>query len=664
MPLSFGPEICQDPAAAERREWLATNGIGGFACGTLAGLLTRRYHGLLVAALRPPLGRTLLVAKLDTTVRIGGREFPLYTNRWADGSLELAGLKHLTRFRLEGAIPIWTYQIGDAHLERAIWMEPGANTTYVRYQLVEAARPLSLAAQALVNRRNYHGETRAGGLELSVRSVEQGLEVAVQPAEAPYYLFAQEARVEPATEWYRDFYLAVEAERGLGAVEDHLHAGQFSAELAPGDSLTFVLTADPSADLDGDEALARRRRYEARRMEAVPTLTEAEVQAGARHGLVQAADAFIVRRALPDDPDGRTVIAGYPWFSDWGRDTMIALPGLTLATGRARTAARILRTFAHHIDQGMLPNRFPDEGETPEYNTVDATLWFFEAVGACYEATGDEALLRELTPALLEIIDWHERGTRYQIRVDPADGLLRAGEPGVQLTWMDAKVDDWVVTPRIGKPVEVNALWYNALRRAAGFARELGEDPARLEALAERARAGFARFWDEELGYCLDVLDGPQGDDPALRPNQLFAVSLPHSPLTPRQRKAVVDVCGRRLLTPYGLRSLAPGHPNYIGRYSGDRRARDGAYHQGTVWSWLIGPYVMAHLRVYRDPAQARTLLAPLLEHLNDYGLGTVSEIFDGDPPHTARGCFAQAWSVAELLRALAVLDSMQAETN
>jgi len=372
-----------------------------------------------------------------------------------------------------------------------------------------------------------------------------------------------------------------------------------------------------------------------------------------------------VRRPLLEEPDGRTVIAGYPWFGDWGRDTMISLPGLTLVTGRPDVAARILRTFARFVDQGMLPNRFPEVGEIPEYNTADATLWYFEAIRAYHAATGDDVLLRDLFPVLQEIIEWHRRGTRYHIHVDPADGLLYAGEVGVQLTWMDAKVGDWVVTPRIGKPVEINALWYNSLCSAAHFARRLGKPADRYEALAEQTHAGFARFWNEVAGYCYDVIDGPGGDDLALRPNQLLAVSLPHSPLSPEQQRAVVNVCARHLLTSHGLRSLSPDDQAYIGHYGGDQRRRDGAYHQGTVWSWLIGPFVSAHLRVYHDPALAQSYLLPLARHLAGHGIGSISEVFDGDPPFTPRGCIAQAWGVAELLRAWqATTDAKQAEEN
>jgi len=386
--------------------------------------------------------------------------------------------------------------------------------------------------------------------------------------------------------------------------------------------------------------------------------------------LVLAADQFVVQRALPGSGEGgsatggRSIIAGYPWFSDWGRDTMISLPGLVLTAGRPEVAARILRTFAQYVSEGMLPNRFPDTGDEPEYNTVDATLWYFEAVRAYHAATGDETLLRDLFPVLREIVAWHQRGTRYQIRLDPADGLLYAGEEGAQLTWMDAKVGEWVVTPRIGKPVEINALWYNALRAMAGFARRLGRPAADYEALANQVLAGFSRFWNEEAGCCYDVLDGPDGDDASLRPNQLFAVSLPHSPLDAEQQRAVVDVCARHLLTGYGLRSLAPHDPAYNGHYGGDRRQRDGAYHQGTVWGWLIGPFVAAHLRVYGDPAVARSFLQPLLRHLDDHCVGSLSEIFDGQPPFRPRGCFAQAWTVAEVLRAWQLTEGQDTEVG
>jgi predicted glycogen debranching enzyme len=368
--------------------------------------------------------------------------------------------------------------------------------------------------------------------------------------------------------------------------------------------------------------------------------------------LARAADQFVVARPTREEPGGKSVIAGYPWFGDWGRDTMIALPGLTVATGRPDVARPILTTFARYVDRGMLPNRFPDAGEAPEYNTVDATLWYVEAIRAYLAATDDDALLKDLFPVLEEIVRWHRQGTRYGIVEDPADGLLRAGEPGVQLTWMDARVGDWVVTPRIGKPVEVNALWYNALRALGGFARRLGRAAEPWDRLAARVAASFDRFWNDAAGYCLDVLDGPAGADATLRPNQIFAVALPESPLPAARQRAVVDACARHLLASFGLRSLDPRHPDYRGHYGGGPRERDGAYHQGPVWGWLLGPFVIAHLRVYGDAAAAQAFLRPVAHHLADYGVGTVAELFDGDPPHTPRGCIAQGWSVAETLRA------------
>jgi predicted glycogen debranching enzyme len=375
---------------------------------------------------------------------------------------------------------------------------------------------------------------------------------------------------------------------------------------------------------------------------------------------VLAADQFIVSRPVNDDPNGRSVIAGYHWFGDWGRDTMISLPGLTLATGRPQIGARILRTFARFLDRGMLPNGFPDACQAPEYNTADATLWYFDTVRQYVDATDDLDLLQELYPKLAEIIEAHLEGTRYHIHLDAQDGLLYAGESGVQLTWMDAKVGDFVVTPRIGKPVEINALWLNAVSAMVCFARRLGRNTTAYSYLAKRAQTGFARFWNADRNCCFDVLDGPNGNDAAIRPNQLFAVSLTESALTPEEQRGVVDVCTRRLLTSHGLRSLAPDDPQYKGHYGGTQFERDSSYHQGTVWAWLLGPYVLAHLRVYGDPDQAMRIIEPISDHLRVHGLGTVSEIFDGDAPFHPRGCIAQAWSVAEILRVWTAISAVR----
>ena len=650
--IGWGREICGDLAAAERREWLCTNGVGGFASGTVAGLLSRRYHGLLVAALEPPLGRTLLVAKVDETVAYDDRERQLSTNRWAGGTIDPHGYREIERFALDGTTPVWTYAVDDALVEKRVWMEQGANTTYVRYRVRRAHTSLTLELKVLVDYRDYHGGTRGDGWRMDVAPLARGLRVIAFDGARPLLLLADRGDVTKAHTWYRNFDLAAERARGVDAVEDHLHAATFRARLEPGEALTLVLSAEAAPSLDGDAAWRRRAQHDAEVLDAwrraQPAAERAPVWISQ---LVLAADQFVAGRPRAADADGVTVIAGYHWFGDWSRDTMIALPGLALSTGRPEVARRILRTFTRFLDRGMLPNRVPDAGEPAEYNAADATLWYVEAIRAYHAATRDDGLLKDLFPVLAEIVRLHEEGIRYGIKVD-ADGLLTAGAPGVQLTWMDAKVGDRVITPREGKAVEINALWYNALRAMAGFARRLGRSAERWEALADHARTGFARFWNERAGYCYDVIDGPSGHDDAIRPNQIFAVSLPESPLSLERQRGVVDACSRHLLTSYGLRSLAPGHSQYQGRYGGDQRARDGAYHQGTVWGWLLGPFALAHFRVHRDAVTAGSFLAPLADHLGDAGLGSISEIFDGDPPFTPVGCIAQAWSVAETLRA------------
>jgi predicted glycogen debranching enzyme len=656
--LDFGREITSNPQGATQREWLVTNGIGGYASGTVAGLLTRRYHGLLVAALQPPAGRTLLLARLDETATYDATAYPLFANQWRhrDAPLDPAGFVHLARFHLEGTTPVWTYALGDARLEKRIWMQQGANTTYIRYDFVHGSLPLHLAIKALVNYRDFHGNTHAGDWRMSIELVERGLRVAAYAGATPLYLLSDRAEAMYAHDWYRNYFLAVEAARGLDPTEDHLHVGQFTITLHPGESLTLAATTEAATSLDGVAAYAARHAYEG---QLIAQANKPDDPAWVKQ-LVLAADQFVVRRAVENDPDGRSIIAGYHWFGDWGRDTMISLPGLTLVTGRHAEAAKILRTFASFANQGMLPNRFPDQGETPEYNTVDATLWYFNAIAAYLQATGDEQLLRDLFPVLAEIIDWHRRGTRYNIQVDPNDGLLYAGEPGVQLTWMDAKVGDWVVTPRTGKAVEINALWYNALRLMADFAGRLNEPGQEYTELANQVDTSFQRFWHGEAGYCYDVLDTPAGvHDAALRPNQLLAVSLPHTPLAAAQQHAVVDVCSHRLLTTLGLRSLNTRHPAYRGAYGGSPHERDAAYHQGTAWGWLVGPYLTAHWRVYHDKAWVQTVLHAFAHHLADYGVGSISELAHGDPPHQPDGCIAQAWSVAEVLR---VWDLMQTD--
>ena len=663
--LTWGRAVTGDLRAAERREWLCVNGIGGFASGTIAGTPTRRYHALLVAALKPPLGRTVMAASVHETVEYAGAEWPLFAARWVSGIVDPHGYRLIERFRLDGTTPVWTYACADALVEKCVWMEHGANTTHVRWRVLRAREPLTLRVKTLVNYRDYHATTRAGDWRMDVARVADGLRVIAFDGARPLLLLAPGADADAAHTWFRDFDLPRERERGLDHVDDELHAGTFRATLAPGAALTLTLSAEAAPAPDGDAAWQRRIEHES---DVLARWTRAQPNADTApewmRRLVLAADQFLVRRPLPDDPDGATVIAGYHWFGDWGRDTMIALPGLTLATGRTDVARKILMTFARFVDRGLLPNRFPDDGQAPEYNTVDATLWYFQAIRAYHAATGDDGLLKDLYPTLESILAWHRQGTRYGIRQDPADGLLAAGEPGVQLTWMDAKVGDRVVTPRTGKPVEINALWYNALVAMTDFARRMRRPASDLDADAARVAEGFERFWNARDGWCYDVLDGADGHDATLRPNQIFAVSLPATPLSPERRRAVVDACARHLVTSYGLRSLAPFDPRFVARYGGDQGARDGAYHQGAVWGWLLGPFALAHFAAYGDADTARSFLTPMADHLTDHGLGSIAEIFDGEPPFAPNGCIAQAWSVAETLRAWHVLGATAAPSR
>ena len=661
-PVNFGRDICSDITQSTQREWLITNGLGSYGCGTLSGILTRCYHGLLVAALKPPLGRMLLLTKLDEVVQYQNKPYPLSSDRWSGGTTTGHGYKNTQSFHLEGTIPVWTFACADALLEKRIWMQQGENTTYVRYTLRRASGPFKISVKAIVNYRDHHNVTKSvvDGREWKIRTQAhpRGLKVVVFDQAVPFYLCTSRGQLIPNSKWYQNYFLTTEKYRGLAHLDDHCHAATLNTALFPGDSITITASTQPITNLDGESALSEREHYE-NNLLSVASFSDLPLQQ-----LVLAADQFIVNRATPETPNGKTVIAGYPWFGDWGRDTMIALPGLTLATNRTEIARPILRTFARYLSQGMLPNAFPEANDSPGYNTVDAILWYFEAIRVYVEATEDLELLEELYPALQEVIDWHERGTRYNIHLD-ADGLIYAGEAGAQLTWMDAKVGDWVVTPRIGKPVEINALWCNALACMAGFSERLHRSEDGYLRLLANAEAGFERFWQPQKGYLADVLDGPDGNDTALRPNQLFAVSLFGGPtLSAQQQKAIVDVCAQHLLTSHGLRSLSPTHPDYIGTYGGDRTKRDGSYHQGTTWGWLIGPFVEAHLKVYRDPAIARTFLDSLLHHLSAGCVGTLSEIFDADVPVSPRGAYAQAWTVAEVLRVWQLIERAEIALN
>lgn len=640
--------VCTAFEVAVAREWLVTNGLGGYASGTVAGAATRRYHGLLVAALEPPLGRTVLVAGLDVYADYQGESHGLSAQEYVGGTVHPDGCRHAESFLLNGGMPVWTFALGDARVTQSVWMAQGANTTYVRFRLESGSGPVRLRLSPLCTWRDYHSLLR-GGWQPGTAAVTDGLRIDAFPGARPYRVLCAGAACEPRGDWFWIFHHRLEAERGLDSTEDLFRPCEFVVDLPVGGEVTLVCTAEDDTVEAPAAALAADQRRRADLL--LPVLQEP----GWVRQLVLAADQFVVGRADAAGHPGATVIAGYHWFGDWGRDTMIALPGLTLPSGRAEIAARVLRSFAAHVSEGMLPNRFPDSGGEPEYNTVDATLWYFHAIDACARAADDDELVRELWPLLIEIVDWQLRGTRFRIGVDPADGLLRAGESGSQLTWMDARVGNRAVTPRVGKPVEVNALWHHALVVMARFGRTLGDQAfaRRYDSLAARVRESFSRrYWHPGGGYLHDVIDGPGGDDPTLRPNQILAVSLP-SPLLPeRQAAAVVAACQRELLTPMGLRTLSPRDPAYAARYTGGPFERDAAYHQGTVWPWLLGPFAIAHHRVHGRAAEARALLAGIGSHLAEAGIGSISEIFDGDAPHRPRGCIAQAWSVAEVLRA------------
>ena len=655
--IRFDERTCRNLDEAVTREWLETNGLGGYSSSTIAGLNTRRYHGLLVAATKPPVGRAVMLSKLEETLVVGGQRFDLSANQYP-GAIHPQGYQYQTGFRFD-PFPVFTYEAGGVRVEKSVFMVHGENTTIVQYEFQKAADTrCSFELCPLIAFRDYHSMGHENGtLDSRVQTEEGIVSVRPYPDYPALYLAHEAGKVYESGYWYLDFEYREERARGFDFTEDLFNPFVLRFDLDGRERLSVIASTERRAARRADEyreaEIARRQQVVA----LAPSVGGELVPA-----LAAAADQFIVARG-----EEKTVIAGYHWFSDWGRDTMIALPGLTLAANRAPVARSILAEFARHVDQGMLPNRFPDAGERPEYNTVDATLWYFEAVRALLSYTNDEEFVRtKLYDVLVQIVDWHVRGTRYNIHVD-ADGLLHSGAEGVQLTWMDAKVGDWVVTPRRGKAVEIQALWYNALCVMEELAQKFGDEVNRrqYEMMAGRARESFDRqFWNEGGGCLYDVLDGDQRDA-SIRPNQIFAVSLAHSMLSPERAGQVVSVVERELLTPYGLRSLAPGDAQYRARYAGDSWSRDGSYHQGTVWAWLMGPFITAYLKVNGRSTEARARaeawLMKFQEHLSEAGLGQVSEIFDAEAPHTPRGCVAQAWSVAELLRA-AVEDVYSAE--
>jgi predicted glycogen debranching enzyme len=647
--ISFDKTVCGNLEAALSREWLETNGLGGFACGTIAGANTRRYHGLLTAALHPPGGRMLLLSKLEETLVLGERRIDLSTNEY-EGAVHPSGYQYLTGFRLD-PFPTFSYAVENVKLEKSLFMLRDSNTVQVEYRLLEnsSSKDVKLELRPLIAFRDYHSITHENAALNPEIQIENNL-VSVQPyATLPRLYFSHNAE-SCAKEgyWYRNFLYRIERERGLEANEDLFNPLVLRWSLSQSQPAIVIASTEL---IDIQSATALRKKEVARRKTIA---AKAPNQDSFIQALTVAADQFLVRRG-----EDWTVIAGYPWFTDWGRDTMISLPGLTLFTCNTEIAKGILRNFARHTDQGMVPNRFVDSGETAEYNNVDATLWFFEAARAYAAATDDFEFIRdELYPVFTNIIDFHIKGTRYNIKM-AENGLLSAGAPGTQLTWMDAKIGDYVVTPRRGQPVEIQALWYNALRIMEDLARRLGDASSseRYGKLAANAAESFNRlFWNETRNCLYDVIENGIANA-SIRPNQIFAVSLHHSMLAKDKAHAVVEAVEHDLLTPVGLRTLAPSDPRYRPHYEGDQLSRDSAYHQGTVWPWLLGPFITAYIKVNDGSAaareHARSLLRGLETHLIEAGLGQISEIFDGDAPHLPRGCFAQAWSVAEILRAL-----------
>jgi predicted glycogen debranching enzyme len=648
------------------KEWLVTNGLGGYASGTVSGGLTRRYHGLLVAALPRPFGRTMMFNHVWETLRWpDGRIVSLHDVVDTPSGKELGSATYLTGFRLEAGLPVWTYDVDGARFEKRILMPHLQNTTHISYRLL-SREPVRLELRPFVAFRLHEAPvSHPVAAPYLVQALGDRFEIAPGGDLPPLRLFIYgfDSAFTLQAQAFGPVSYPLEHRRGYECSGDLWSPGYLRLTLGPDTPGTLVASTEPWETIDAlnpEELPAAEDRRRRRLIESAKRVPPAGMAAE----LVLAADQFIITpagrieeaaRARAAGDEVRTIIAGYHWFTDWGRDTMISLEGLSICTGRHREAGYILRTFGHYVRNGLIPNMFPEGTTDGLYHTADASLWFFHAVHRYLVATDDRSTLRQLLPKLTSIVEHHLKGTLFGIGVDPADGLVRQGQEGYQLTWMDAKVEDWVVTPRRGKAVEINALWYNALSLLAGWLREEG-DPAALqvEECAARAYESFnARFWYDEGGYLYDVIDGEQGNDPACRPNQVLAVSLDHPVLDRERWQPVFEVVRERLLTPVGLRSLAPGHRDYKPQYYGDLRARDAAYHQGTVWGWLVGPFIDAWLRIYPDDkAGARRCLDGFAAHLDEAGLGTLSEIFDAEGPYTARGCIAQAWTVAEVLRA------------
>lgn len=651
-PYRIDAARCRDLSAARRLEWLVTNGRGGYAMAAINQMLTRRYHGLLVASAEPPLGRYVLLAKLEATALIDGLTYELATNDYAE-AVHPQGYQLLESFT-SVPYPTWRWRLGSALIEQTLCMGYGEDATYIRYRRVEGDRPVQLSVRPLCTSRHFHALTHYQ--DMGPPNVEQrGDALAFYWANGrPAWQLSHNGEFRARPDWYYHFVLAADADRGYDSTQDLFMPGVISAALDGTSQLVIAASTQDRSWRAADRAFAD-----------AASRSKVAVADGAAgdplfEPLLRATADFIVDR----DDSFKTILAGYPWFGDWGRDTFISLPGLCLVPGRFAEARSIIRTFARHVREGMIPNRFPDDDAPPSYNTADGTLWYIHAIARYLAYTGDWPLVaEEIFPVVCDILDAHERGTRHGIRL-ASDGLLAAGEAGYALTWMDARLPDRAVTPRIGKPVEISALWYNALQIGASFADRLGDGRRadHWDALAAQARSAFnVRYWNAAADCLYDNLDveGAAGTvDASIRPNQLLAISLAYPVLDTSRWRAVVETCRRQLLAPVGLRTLSADHPAYCPRYSGDMAARDGAYHQGTVWPWLLGPFVTAYMRAFGDAPEtrrtARSYLDGLLPHLSEAGIGSVSEVADGDAPHAPGGCPWQAWSVAEPLRALA----------
>lgn len=645
--FQFGKGDWRSFEQAVQREWLVTNGLGGYASSTIIGANTRKYHGLLVAALTPPVGRTMLLAKIDESYVTGNTSYNLATNQTVGGVTEF-GHVHLQRVLVQ-PFPTFIYSFSDIILEKTVFMPHMKNCVAIVYKVKNGAQQGTLRLVPFTNCRDFHWTVRRGQINFVTEQAQRGVLVRAAPGVPYLRLWCDSGAFVPGSSWFEGMFYAAEQERGEPPEEDHYLPGHFEIVLAPNEEkiITVLASIDEScADTSGLAMLEAEKKR----------LLLLEEQAGYRDSLartlVVAADAFVVHR---QSTGNKSVIAGYPWFNDWGRDTMIALPGLTLVTGRFEDAREILLTFARYCKDGLLPNMFADAGHEPLYNTVDASLWYFYAVHKYLEYTGDtDFILKNIYPVLKEIAHSHIKGTHFNIKMDE-DGLMAAGSPEHQLTWMDAKVDHWVVTPRHGKPVEISALWYNAIRVLENLCIEAG-DSFPWPGLADKVKESFnKKFWCQRVGYYYDVV-GEGGKDEKLRPNQVIAMALPYTPVSPERARLALVRVWQELYATYGLRSLSNHDPQYRGTYRGDRVRRDGAYHQGTVWSWLIGPFVTALRKAHNQSEasliQARQLMEPFRQHLNQHGVGYISEIFDGNEPIIPNGCIAQAWGVAEVLRA------------